>query len=100
MNHQQSNVPAQPDPVSVAVPWLLFAVALVPYVGSLLIAIGELGDPPIRSNDWIQHLLLAGWLLLFTTAIFTAWGTRDRPTFAGVIVFCAIFTLFGLFFVL
>ena len=100
MNPQQTNIPSQPGLVSVLVPWLLFAVAAVPYFWSVAIAVGESGDPPNRGNDWVQQVLIAGWLLLFAAAICTAWLTRDRPTFAGVTTFCFVLSVWGLFFVL
>ncbi len=86
--------------LSPAIPWLLFFLAGVPYLGSLFIAVVEIGNPPYTGNDWLQKLLLAGWVIFFGAAILTARATRDRPTFFSIATFCVTLSALGLFFVL
>lgn len=100
MNSSSVHHSPERQALSPAIPWLLFFLADGPYLGSLFIAVVEIGDPPYTGNDWLERLLLAGWMLLFSAAILTARATRDRPTFFSIATFCVTLSALGLFFVL
>lgn len=58
-------------------PWFLFAVGCVAFLYSVLIAIGEAGDPPYTQNDnWQRAAIIACPALFIIAAVCAAVARR------------------------